>query len=393
MIREKNVFARLDQAGLFAAALALRFAAAAAMGRLFAYRDDGLYDDGVFIRMAESFLGRFPEPLVTHPPGYSFFLVPFLALGENGLIWAAWAQMLLGALLPVLIYRLCSSAGLGRVACLAAGALTACNPLLIFFSARIMSETVFALLAVVFMSLWLGAWGSGRPAVAAAAGLVGGLASLTRGVMLPFGGFLAVISLLRSGEQPRWAALVAACGLAWALAVAPWTVRNWVRFDRFIPVSLQSGWNLWEGMAVDPQELKARPLQMGLETAGMSQFEADLHFGRKAKAWIKENPARFMRLTARKALKFWRPLPYPPHPAAIRWAMGGFALLSFALALLGLVGGGVPGFFSAFLLAWAVHLTLLHAVFASNLRYRAPLEPFIAVYAGAGVAFCLRKIK
>ena len=35
--------------------------------------------------------------------------------------------------------------------------------------------------------------------------------------------------------------------------------------------------------------------------------------------------------------------------------------------------------------AFVVHLFLLHSIFASNLRYRLPLEPILAALAGAGL--------
>jgi hypothetical protein len=35
------------------------------------------------------------------------------------------------------------------------------------------------------------------------------------------------------------------------------------------------------------------------------------------------------------------------------------------------------------------HLNIIHAVFASNLRYRLPIEPMLALFSGAGLSMLL----
>lgn len=383
-----------EAAGLFAAALAVRVLLAAATGKLVGYAGDWRYDDGIYIDMARAFLGS-GEAVITHPPGYPLFLSPFMLLGEPGITLARWAQLLLGAWAAPLTRRLSQALGVEPAAALAAGALVAVNPMLAYFCCRMLSETVFSVLVLCFFLLWLRAWEGGAARSAVQAGLIGGLASLVRGSFLPFGAFLAAAAFWRRREQPRWLGLVAACGMAWGLVISVWTARNYLRFGRFVPISAQGGWNLYEGMSMDPAELELRPLDMGreAEARGLKDvFETDAYFGRKAKAWIRENPGEFVWLTARKALKFWRLFPAPPHPPPVRWAAGLYTLAVFALAALGLWRGAGAGRGFPFVLAWALCLTALHAVFASNLRYRLPLEPFVAVAAGTGLAGLLRQM-
>ncbi|OGS41204.1 MAG: hypothetical protein A2506_00880 [Elusimicrobia bacterium RIFOXYD12_FULL_66_9] len=385
--------ARWDGRAVFLAALALRVAWAMWAGKFWGYRDDGAYDDGAFLDMARALLGQGHVSL-THAPGYSLALAPFLALGEAGVSLARWAQMLLSAYTAVLACRLASALRLGRPAALAAGLFVAFHPMLVFFSARMMSETLFVALAIGFLLAWLAAWRSGSLRDAALAGLLGGLASLTRPVMLPYGGVLALVALWRRREQLRWAVLVAACGLAWTASLVPWTVRNWSAHHRFAPVVVQGGWNFYEGLTVDPDEVRSKRAQaMGEESRalGLSDpFARDAYFSAKARAWIAENPGEFLRLCAVKAARFWRFAPEPPHSRFVRLGAGAFTLLLFAAALAGLPAvAAVSG--AWFLFAWAAHLNLLHAVFASNLRYRLPIEPILAVLAGAGLAALLRR--
>lgn len=380
---------RADGRRLFAAALAVRVVWALLTHHFWGYRDDGLYDDGIYLDMARSLLAHGPLA-PTHPPGYALFLAPFLSLGGSlGVSLARWVQLGLSALTAVLGYRLAVQLRLSRAAALGAGAALALDPMLIYFSSRMMSETLFVVLVSAFLLVWINAWRSGRARDAALAGLLGGAATLTRGVILPFGGVLAMVALWRRREQPRWAALVAVCGLCWAAALAPWTARNWREYGRFVPVSVQGGWNFYEGLTVDPAQVRhARAEAMGEEAHRLGfddPFSSDAYFGAKARAWVRAHPGEFLRLCAIKAARFWRPAPEPPHGTAVRLAAGTFYLALFALALLGLRPAlRAPG--AWFLIAWIAHLNVLHAVFASDLRYRLPLAPALAVLAGAGLA-------
>lgn len=380
-----------DGRRLMIGALLLRVIWALWVGKLWGYHDDGFYDDGVFLDMARSVLS---PNVPTHPPGYPLFLAPFVAWGDIGVSAARWLQMLISAATSVLAYRLALSLRLSRRAALLTGALVAVNPMLVYFSVRMMSESLFAALLLGFLLAWVHAWGSGSAKAATLAGVLGGAASLTRGVMLPFGGVLALVALWRRREQARWAGLVAACGLAWAGLMAPWTARNWRLHQRFIPVSVQGGWNFWEGLSDDAAEVGRRPFEMAGEVRrlGLSGTIAiDAHFAAKAKAWILENPGAFARICALKALQFWRPAPLPPHSLLARLAAAACAVVLLSGAVLGLAFGAAAAPGAWFLLGWVGHLTLLHSLFASNMRYRLPLEPVLAVFAGAGLAALIER--
>ncbi len=389
--KSKPCFSCRDGLVLLSSALALRVAWALLSRRFWGYSEDGLYDDGAFLEIARGFL-RGAAPL-SHPPGYPLLLAAFLSVGGWGVSLARWAQMMASAALPVLTYRAALSLRLTRSAALAAGLFVAFNPMLIYFSVRIMSETLYVALVLAFFAAWTRAWNSSSLKSAAFAGALGAAAALTRGIILPFGGVLALVAFLRRREQPRWAPLVAVCGLAWAAAMAPWTAYNWTRYHRFIPVSVQGGWNFYEGLGDDADAVRLRPLEMAQEARrlGLNDiFALNAHFGAKAASWIKAHPAAFLRICAAKALHFWRPFPGRPHSAASRVLSGLLTVILFAAALLGLrETARAPG--AWFLFAWALYVNLIHSVFASTMRYRLPIEPTLAVSAGAGVAALLRR--
>jgi hypothetical protein len=189
------------------------------------------------------------SPILFYPPGYPYFVGVFYVLG--GLAAVKWAQVVVGALLVPAVGRLgrtvfSSRAGLG------AAALAAVYPELVWFSVHFWSETLFVTLLWWGFERALAADASGRWPPAAAAGLLWGAASLTRETALAFVPFVAVWLLVGRGRAGR--ARAAAFALAAALMVAPWTWRNHVAFDAFVPVSTFGAHALWQGNTTLPRE-------------------------------------------------------------------------------------------------------------------------------------------
>ena len=163
--------------------------------------------------------------------------------------------MVLGALLVPAVGRVGAIAFGRRVGLLAAAA-TAFYPELVWYPAHYWGETVFLLL------LW---WAIertlvGRRArlghVAAAAGVLWGLTTLTRELALYLVPIAAVWMLRRVVEAAGGARQrrkiqdltpAVALVLAAMLTVAPWTIRNAIVFRAFVPVSTMGALNLWQG--------------------------------------------------------------------------------------------------------------------------------------------------
>lgn len=111
----------------------------------------------------------------------------------------------------------------------------------------LMSEALFLPLMAFHLGLLLRGESAPRPEPGLlAAGIVGGLACLTRDVLLPF---LALFTVLLAIRIPARAfrgwkrALPLTIGIV--LTVGPRTVRNYVRHHAFVPVSTVAFSNLW----------------------------------------------------------------------------------------------------------------------------------------------------
>lgn len=194
--------------------------------------------------------------LVFYPPLYPYFIA-LVSRAFGSLQAVLVVQAALGALLAPAVAKVGAMA-FGRRAALVAGVFAAFHPDLVWFATRFWSETLFVVLLWWALERTLAADTGGSRRTAAVAGLLWGLAALTRELALYLVPLAALWMLRpragaasdgRSRPWPRPAALVAPALLlaATLLTIAPWTVRNAIVFRAFIPVSTMGGLNLWQG--------------------------------------------------------------------------------------------------------------------------------------------------
>jgi 4-amino-4-deoxy-L-arabinose transferase-like glycosyltransferase len=178
-----------------------------------------------------------------YPPVYHYFIA---ALHEvfGTLTAVKWAQIVASALLVPAIGRVAAWVFDERAA-LVAAAITALYPDLIWFSVHFWCETLFLTMLWWALERLLTADARASTGLAIAAGVLWGLATLTRETGLYFTPFAALWLAWRpaSGGARRAAAFL----LAAALTVAPWTYRNWIAFRAFVPVGTAGGLALYQG--------------------------------------------------------------------------------------------------------------------------------------------------
>ncbi|UCH79260.1 MAG: glycosyltransferase family 39 protein [Candidatus Coatesbacteria bacterium] len=158
----------------------------------------------------------------SHPPLYPVFLAGIFAAGGGGLA-VRLVQLALALATLLVVYATARRAFGGRVA---AAALIAGGLYLptAFYATDVLSEILFTFLLAAGVYLLYARWERGGAAGFAAAGVVFGLAGLTRGVALAVAVALAAVILLRRGVPAgrRWLR-AAAFGVGVAAAVAPWS--------------------------------------------------------------------------------------------------------------------------------------------------------------------------
>jgi len=263
------------------------------------------------------------------------------------------------------------------------------DPALVFFAPQYETETLFVFLVLLFIWQLEVALETDNLPQAVVAGIAGAAASLCRGVFLAYAPFLGLSML-----GMRRFRLLKFLALGWAVPILFWAARNYHYYGAFVPVSAQSGWNMYEGFTLDPQELRERPNQMREEVRGLrldDPIEIDRHFQTKINRWIHENPGQALRIVLHKFVRYWRPGAYDPYPGWVR--VGTFfyftiLLLSAAWGAIALrtIAGRLLPVYALFL-----GLTVIHSIYFTSLRYRLPLEPFLCFFAAAGLDQVLRR--
>ncbi|HEX2233568.1 MAG TPA: glycosyltransferase family 39 protein [Thermoleophilaceae bacterium] len=185
-------------------------------------------------------------PTAFRPPLYPLFLAPFYALfGDDGAEVARFSQAFLGVVVAALVGLIASMLWGRRVGLIALTGASLFPPFM-YTGAAILSETLFLAVMLAAVAATVQARRSPRRVRwAAAAGVFCGLAALTRSN----GAILAVplaVALVSTAGGGRRAALISVSALlaAAVLTVAPWTIRNAIAFDAFVPVSTQGGHTL-----------------------------------------------------------------------------------------------------------------------------------------------------
>lgn len=185
------------------------------------------------------------DPIFKRPPGYPLFVAAVLWLfGRQDLTGLLLLQHLIGVVTVLLAYGL-GAALFGRLAGWVAGLLTALSGPLILTEHYLMSETLFGLLLAGSVLALVAAGKTARPSWIAAAGLLLGLAALTRPVaqiLVLLFMVVIVVTTPRRRAGLGGVALLVACYLA---VVLPWMLRNAVHHHSFV---LAGG--LGEGLAV-----------------------------------------------------------------------------------------------------------------------------------------------
>jgi 4-amino-4-deoxy-L-arabinose transferase-like glycosyltransferase len=193
------------------------------------FPDPYLYDD----------TGRY-EPVAIHPPLFTIWLAIPSALGFKSML-AHKVMSCFAGVLAVVAIGVLGRAVAGRRAGILAALLAAVYPPLWSIDGQLWPEGLFA--AMVALTAWAGvrAWKDPGPRWAAVTGGFLGLAALTRGegIILAVA-MVAPLLLLRGRDHRSNLRDLAVAAVACAVVVSPWTVRNVVKFEEFVPISTNS---------------------------------------------------------------------------------------------------------------------------------------------------------
>ena len=180
------------------------------------------------------------EPNFHRVPGYPVYLAAFKKCCGDSPIPALWFQVLLGALIPVLIFLLALTLFPAQTMLAAAAGLYGAIHLgLVLYSGFMMTEALFILFFLSFLLLFFSH--CDNPKRIATAGVLLGIASLIR----PVGHYIIVLALLILLLQKTYLPIrirnSALLFLAWLVPVSIWLARNYLLLGHLFFHTLPGG--------------------------------------------------------------------------------------------------------------------------------------------------------
>lgn len=267
-------------------------------------------------------------------------------------------------------------------------------PTLLLYTGQLLSETLVAML--IALALWLVWLVRDRPAIwYAPAGIVLGLATLTRQTALPIAVLISLWTLVghRTGGWLRRVSPAVGTVAFVILTITPWTVRNYVVLGEFVPLTSLGGLSLWlaNNPVADGTGRSLEGLVVIPQVEALPEVEKGAAYGRLARQFILEDPVRFARLAVRRIVWFWHLGYHDEGFAEIAFLVMYLPLL--VLASIGtLVSYRVNSRAALLLLTVPVALTAVHMVFLPEGRYRLPAEVAVCMLAGVGMAWSVSKL-
>jgi hypothetical protein len=417
-------------------AISLRVAAAFALGDHVSPMP-GTYDQVSYDRLAQRLLDGYgftfdklwwPYTQPGEPTAHWSFLYTLYLAGVYGLVGyhplaARLIQaVLVGALMPWLIYRL-GCRHFGRQVGLVAGAVMACYAYFIYYAATLMTENfyIIGILWVLDMAGQLGRAGESLSArqQGLLLGLALGVTVLLRQVFLIFIPVLFLWLLWRSyrfqtgpgwtggttsksrglapylRNQPvmRMSGILLTATVVLLFAIAPWTVRNYLIFNRFVLLNTNAGFAFyWSNHPIHGQNYPANLPDWDAyirlippELLSLNEAELDQALLKRGLDFVRNDPRRYLILSISRIdeyFMFWPSSDSGLISNVSRVASFGLLLPFMAYGLLSQLR---RSFSSEILILYlfVIVYSAIHLLSWSLIRYRLPVDAVLIVFAGA----------
>lgn len=379
------------------------------------WQDSALYDGSAW-NFVQGNGYMFPDGVAFsgREPGYAlFFLAPLYALFGRNFLPVQIVQIGIGVLTLVLLHQFAKKYFSERVAIISA-LILAIHPLFIGYASEILTEIPYALLLLVGCLIVFDAAKGNSLKKAFAGGLILGLATLTRFISIFLPIFFIPFLYLLFKDKTKTLKYFAIIFGASMILIAPWIIRNYIVFDRFIFGRSGSGVIYWSGSYIPwDGEWKgyAEPPLPDL-IKGLGEFEADDKMTKLAFENIKQNPIGVLGIWLKKPYKLFTKGEFKTvlerenglsrffgTNSLITPKLIARLLLSFNLAIVLFAIFGVSAVFrrdvvlGTFLASIIGYFLLFYLPMHPDSRYKMPLIPFIAIFSGVGFLLAYETVK
>jgi 4-amino-4-deoxy-L-arabinose transferase-like glycosyltransferase len=333
------------------------------------------------------------------PPLYPFFLSAIYKAGGHSYLNVRIVQAVLSAAIVAVIFLLARLL-FGTSAAYWAAAISSVYPAFYayyFSCASLSAETLYTFLLVFSFYEYFRFACLGKGADLVFSGILMGLAILTRPVPALLAAAFPFLFFLAGYRPPKLWLTFLLFWTAVGLTLLPWTLRNYVVFREFVPVTTLGGANFYlgnhagaDGMGgsrdpgLDFYKEVYYPQDAALDAAGKSETEKARYFYRKGREFVFSEPAQFAALYLRKLALYVDPrisIGSGPDKRVI-FEPGYLFVLAGALAALwrgklsaaerraAIVFTGILLYF------WGIH-----GLTVATGRFRFPVEPLLVILA------------
>jgi 4-amino-4-deoxy-L-arabinose transferase-like glycosyltransferase len=373
------------------------------------YQDERRYDSvATHLLAGEGFVNS-ADIITVVPPVYPLFLAGVYWVFGHSFTAVSLIQAIISALTCVVIYYIGRAAFNNKVGHMAA-LLAVAYPFFFVWCRVLVTETLMALLVALGV-LWLQKT-TARPdrRNRIVTGCIWGTAALMRGNMLIFLPLLILWSLLEFGLSRKALRIGGSIVFVAGLLLIPWTVRNYLEYRKPVLVASYVGYILYS--ANNPYSLpyEAYDTQKQIPEPEIIEWfnekplvETDSYLLKRGIRYIIDHPRTFLWSAYGRLTVFWRPVTLDTVQKKLTSAEGFVGATSLAvrvalpflkvadgfvlsLAFLGLFLGvhkrRARSLYITVLALSAVHLV---ATVVGNGRFRLPLMPILAVFAGNAI--------
>jgi 4-amino-4-deoxy-L-arabinose transferase-like glycosyltransferase len=352
-------------------------------------RDALIYDTiGWNLAQGKGFSVTDGTPTALRGPIYPGFLAGVYLFAGHNYQAVRIAQVFIHAVNALLIFAVGMNTFDPKTAVLGAFLYTI-YPAFTFYTGLILTEIVFTALLLVSVLFLTYAVRYESLVWAGISGLFLGLATLCKPTTLLYPVWLMLIFFVIRKERAKLIRLSVVLALAMGLVVLPWTLRNLVLFDRVMPVSVYSGYNLLLGSL--PPDTSFDRVSFA-EDYLTNPVEKDREALSQGISNIVANPQGYISQVPRKAVYFL--LPEGMSVLGSSKTAQGLVLILFQLVILVLaLAGWIINRFSLSSLILAsliIYFIGMHVVFISTPRFNLPIMPYVLLFSAAGTAPIVR---
>lgn len=345
------------------------------------------------------------------PPGYSLILYSiYKTVGTNHQV-VLGLQFLLAGLLGSVIYGTSWLIFKNRWIALIAGLLTVLHPSIMYYnSVNIHNFNLYVPLFHSIVFLLCLAYLQPKWKYFIILGLVGGYAILTRGTILPFIVISMFIYLFCNRIKPVKTRLLQTATVLFLLLLIniPWTVRNYLVFNKVIFSQTTKWESFWVGNNPEATGghyrtdgttvLEHKPDEMQAEiNASESELKDGEIYKKYAFKYIKEQPGNFIKGLFFKAIHFWWFYPqtglfYP------KLYMIGYKIMYSVLLLLTIIGLVICYLkrlwqpIMVFPVLLVLGINAVHAINFMGMRHRWTVEPVMLMFASVAIYYIFEGI-